>query len=86
MVAGGGTPRLGRQLPERVRAAGFEPIEVGARYEPHATLHRIADDLAATLERTGHAGSAAALRTWSETGWLFAQAWVWVVARRPASS
>lgn len=54
---------------------------MGARYECHADLHRIADYLAATLARRGHSESTEALSDWGGRGSLFAQAWVWVVAR-----
>jgi ubiquinone/menaquinone biosynthesis C-methylase UbiE len=84
MISGGGTPRLGRALPELVEEAGLALVEVGARYECHADLHRIADYLGATLGRAGRAESAAALSEWAERGRLFAQAWVWTVARSPS--
>lgn len=84
MIRGGGTPRIGRELPDLVASAGLDLVDVGARYECHADLHRIADYLAATLWRAGHAESAAALSEWAERGRLFAQAWVWTVARAPS--
>jgi SAM-dependent methyltransferase len=84
MVSGGGNPRAGRALPALLERAGLTLVEVGARYECHRDLHRIADYLAATLWRAGCGESAAALSAWAERGRLFAQAWVWTVARAPS--
>jgi ubiquinone/menaquinone biosynthesis C-methylase UbiE len=81
MRANGSTPRFGRRLASELERAGLAPVEVGARYECHRDLRRVADYFAGTLERSGFNDSADALRVWGGKAALFAQAWVWVVAR-----
>jgi hypothetical protein len=81
MRGNGGAPRFGRRLPAELGRAGLAPVEVGARYECHRDVRRVADYFAATLERSAFTESATALREWGERALLFAQAWVWVLAR-----
>ena len=65
-------------------AAGFEAIQLDARYECYAEREPIAEYLARQLEQAGDASSAEVLRDWSKTTpGMFAQAWVSAVARKP---
>ncbi|MFL6566393.1 MAG: methyltransferase domain-containing protein [Burkholderiales bacterium] len=80
----GGDVRAGRNQGLHLAAAGFEAIELSARYECYDSRQLIAEYLARRLDEAGDGASASALRDWSanEPG-MFAQAWVSAVARRP---
>jgi SAM-dependent methyltransferase len=80
----GGDVRAGRNQGLHLAAAGFEAIELSARYECYDSRQLIAEYLARRLEEAGDRVSASALRDWSrdEPG-MFAQAWVSAVARKP---
>jgi len=80
----GGDVRAGRHQGMHLAAAGFEAIELSARYECYDSRQVIAEYLARRLEQAGDVASASALRDWSgdEPG-MFAQAWVSAVARKP---
>jgi SAM-dependent methyltransferase len=80
----GGDVRAGRNQGLHLAAAGFEAIELSARYECYDSRQLIAEYLARRLEEAGDVASASALRDWSrdEPG-MFAQAWVCAVARKP---
>ncbi len=77
----GGDVRVGRKLGVHLAAAGFERVELSARYECYASPAQIGEYLASQLERDGDVASAGVFREWSEReGALFAQAWVSAVA------
>jgi SAM-dependent methyltransferase len=80
----GGNVLAGRHQGLHLAAAGFEAIELSARYECYDSRQLIAEYLARRLDEAGDAASASALRDWSrdEPG-MFAQAWVSAVARKP---
>ena len=81
----GGDVYCGRKLGKFLGDAGFEKIEMHARYENYQPLATIGDFLAVNLEEAGDAKSA---RTWREWGrqpnGMFAQAWVSCVGRKSA--
>ena len=79
----GGDVQAGRHQGPLLAAAGFEAIELWARYECYDSRQLIAEYLARRLEQGGDVASASALRDWSgdEPG-MFAQAWVCAVARK----
>jgi SAM-dependent methyltransferase len=80
----GGNVRAGRNLGLHLAAAGFEAVQLSARYECYEARELIAEYLGRQLEAAGHAASAAVLRDWSrERPGMFAQAWVCAVARKP---
>jgi hypothetical protein len=80
----GGDVRAGRNQGLHLAAAGFEAIELSARYECYDSRRLIAEYLARRLEEAGDGASASALRDWSEDEpGMFAQAWVSAVARKP---
>ena len=80
----GGDVNAGRQLGAHLQAAGFETIQMSARYECYDSLAVIGEYLALQLERAGDSVSAEALRTWSRhDDGMFAQCWVSCVARKP---
>ena len=80
----GGDVRAGRNQGPHLAAAGFETIELSARYECYDSCELIAQYLARRLEEAGDTASASALREWStEKPCMFAQAWVSAVARKP---
>jgi SAM-dependent methyltransferase len=83
----GGDVRAGRNQGVQLAAAGFEAIELSARYECYDSRELIAEYLARRLEQAGDVASAFALRDWSkEKPGMFAQAWVSAVARKPGEA
>lgn len=79
----GGDVEAGRKLGVHLAAAGFEGVQMSARYECYPSLNFIGEYLALQLEREGDAPSAKTFRTWSQSaGGMFAQAWVSAVGRR----
>jgi len=79
----GGDVRAGRNQGLHLAAAGFEAVELSARYECYDSRHIIVEYLARRLDEAGDTASASALREWSmEKPGLFAQAWVSAVARK----
>lgn len=80
----GGNVQAGRNLGPYLAAAGFEPIQLSARYECYDPRELIAEYLGRQLEEAGDAASASGLRDWGkEEPGMFAQAWVCAVARKP---
>jgi len=80
----GGDVHVGRKLGIHLAAAGFQGVEMSARYECYASLTMIGEYLALQLEQSDPA-SAQTLRTWSSAqGGMFAQTWISAVARRSA--
>jgi SAM-dependent methyltransferase len=98
----GGNVRLGRRLGVLLEDAGFERIQLTARYESYEERGRIAEYLAARIEDAERIDDAvargwaapgepvelaAALRRWSrEPAALFAQAWVAALGWVPAAA
>ena len=79
----GGDVQVGRKLGLHLAAAGFEGVQMSARYECYPSRELIGEYLALQLEHQGDSQSAQTLRTWSGIeGGLFAQAWVSAVARK----
>ena len=80
----GGDVLAGRHQGMHLAAAGFEAIELAARYECYESRPLITEYLARRLGEAGDVASASALRDWSrdEPG-MYAQAWVSAVARKP---
>ena len=67
--------------------AGFEAIEMQARYEVYGSLEFIGEYLALQLEGAGDSRHAATLREWAFTpNGMFAQAWVSCTGRKPLST
>jgi SAM-dependent methyltransferase len=82
-ITNGGDVHAGRKLGVHLAAAGFEGVQMSARYECYSSLQFIGEYLALQLEREGDAKSAFALRQWSGSdGGMFAQAWVSAVGRK----
>ncbi|QJW93316.1 class I SAM-dependent methyltransferase [Frigoriglobus tundricola] len=84
----GGDTGAGRKLAGWLLGAGFTRVTTGAWYECYPDRKRIAEYLAARLDRetdTAFSGLGDGLRAWADApGALFAQAWVWAVGHRPA--
>jgi SAM-dependent methyltransferase len=79
----GGDVCVGRKLGLHLAAAGFEGVQMSARFECYPSLDFIGEYLALQLEHHGDSRSAQTLRTWSASeGGMFAQAWVSAVARK----
>jgi hypothetical protein len=79
----GGDVHVGRKLGLHLAAAGFEAVQMSARYECYPSREVIGEFLALQLEQQGDAQSARTLRDWSRVeGGVFAQAWVSAVARK----
>jgi SAM-dependent methyltransferase len=77
----GGDVRAGSKLGLHLSAAGFEEVNLSARYECYPSLVFIGEYLAAQLECAGDTDSATVFRDWSRhDGGMFAQAWVSAVA------
>jgi SAM-dependent methyltransferase len=80
----GGNVQAGRNLGLHLAGAGFEAVQLSARYECYDSRELIAEYLGRQLEEAGDAASASVLRDWSkEQPGMFAQAWVCAVARKP---
>jgi SAM-dependent methyltransferase len=80
----GGDVEAGRKLGANLMAAGFESVQMSARYECYPKLDFIGDYLALHLEGAGDIASARAFREWARSdGGMFAQAWVSAIARKP---
>lgn len=80
----GGDLRVGTKLGEYLAEAGFQKIQMSARYECYPSLAFIGEYLALQLEREGETAAADTIRAWSQTeGGLFAQAWVAAIAQTP---
>lgn len=73
----GGDVHVGRKLALHLAAAGFESVQMSARYECYPSREFIGEYLSLQLEQKGDVRSAQTLRDWSrvEDG-MFAQAWV----------
>lgn len=79
----GGDVEAGRKLGVYLAAAGFEVVQMSARYECYPSLDFIGEYLALQLEREGDAPSAETFRIWSQNaGGMFAQAWVSAIGRK----
>jgi SAM-dependent methyltransferase len=79
----GGDVQVGRKLGAHLAAAGFDGVQMSARYECYPERSLIGEYLALQLEQQGDAQSAQTLRAWSTIeGGMFAQAWVSAVARK----
>jgi len=79
--------QAGRNLGVYLEAAGFEWVQLSARYECYDARELIAEYLARRLEEAGDAESASVLRDWSkQKPGMFAQAWVCAVARKPQAA
>jgi SAM-dependent methyltransferase len=82
--ANGGDVFVGRKLGSLLLAAGFDAVEMSARYEVYPSTPVIAEYLALQLDRAGAGEHAAALREWSHApAAMFAQAWVSGLGTRP---
>jgi SAM-dependent methyltransferase len=82
-VSNGGDVRVGRKLGLHLSSAGFQHIELSARYECLAPLGSIAEYLAIQLERDGDSESATTFRGWSQdTAGLFALCWISAIGRK----
>ncbi len=82
----GGDVNVGRKLGSRLTAAGFDNVQMSARYEVYSSRPLIGDYLALQLERAGDSTSAATFREWSQQpGGMFAQCWVSCLAQAPGS-
>ena len=76
-TSNGGDVYVGRKLAGLFSAAGFENIEMKARYELYESLQFIGEYLALQLEDAGEVGHASTFRHWAaEQNGMFAQAWV----------
>jgi SAM-dependent methyltransferase len=83
----GGNVQAGRSLGLYLAAAGFEAVQLSARYECYDPREPIAEYLGRQLEEAGDAASASVLRDWCrEKPGMFAQAWVSTVARKPQAA
>jgi SAM-dependent methyltransferase len=83
----GGDVYCGRKLAGFLANAGFEKIELRARYENYDPLTVIGDFLAMNLEEAGDTKNAAVWRKWGRTAnGMFAQAWVSCIGTKPATS
>jgi hypothetical protein len=81
----GGDVNAGRKLGANLQTAGFDDVQMSARYECYPSLEFIGEYLALQLENKGDAHSAEIFRNWSrQKGGMFAQAWVSAVARKAA--
>ena len=79
----GGDVYCGRKLGGFLADAGFEEIELRARYENYDPLTVIGDFLAMNLEEAGDAKNAEVWRKWGRSpNGMFAQAWVSCVGRK----
>lgn len=75
---------VGRKLGSLLTAAGFDNVQMSARYEVYSSRPLIGDYLALQLERAGDSTSATSFREWSRhPGGLFAQCWVSCIAHQP---
>ncbi len=80
----GGDVSVGRKLGSHLASAGFENLQMSARYEVYSSLPLIGVYLALQLDRAGDVASAATFRDWiQQPGGLFAQCWVSCVAQKP---
>ena len=85
-VANGGDVYVGRKLSTLLNQAGFEALEMRARYEVYDSLELIGEYLALQLEKSGETTHASTLREWStDSNGMFAQAWVSCTGRKPVS-
>jgi len=79
----GGDVNAGRKLGTHLEAAGFDDVQMSARYECYSSMDFIGEYLALQLEGKADGRSAETLRAWSrQKAGMFAQAWVSAVARR----
>ena len=79
----GGALNIGKNLGALLNAAGFDILEVSARYECYERCSTIAEYLAVQLDHAGHASHASILRKWqAQNGVMFAQSWVSAVGRK----
>ena len=79
----GGDVYIGRKLSPLLQGAGFEGIQMQARYEVYDSLAFIGEYLAVQLEQVGEAAHAATIRQWAaQPNGMFAQAWVSCTGRR----
>lgn len=79
----GGDVHVGRKLGAHLASAGFDAVQMSARYECYPAREFIGEYLALQLDQQGDAQSARTLRDWSKVeGGMFAQAWVAAVGRK----
>ncbi|ETX01186.1 MAG: hypothetical protein ETSY1_08365 [Candidatus Entotheonella factor] len=79
----GGDVYAGRKLGVHLQTAGFDDVQMAARYECYPSLAFIGEYLALQLEGAGEVTSATTLREWSHAeGGMFAQCWVSCTARK----
>ncbi len=84
-IKSGGDVFVGSKLSRFVEDAGFDQIEVNARYEVYKSLSFIGQYLALQLEQAGEETHAQSLKKWmNEPNGLFAQAWVSCVGKKNA--
>lgn len=82
----GGDVQVGRKLGAYLAAAGFQAVQMSARYECYADRTVIGEYLALQLDQAGATEAAKTLRAWSTgAGSMFAQSWVAAVGQKPAS-
>jgi len=82
-----GNVQVGRNLGLYLAEAGFDAVQLSARYECYDPREPIAEYLGQQLDEAGDAASASVLRDWSkEKSGMFAQAWVSAVARKPQAA
>ena len=82
-VRNGGDVYVGRKLSAFFEQAGFENINMRARYEVYESLGFIGEYLATQLQDAGEAVHAATLRDWAnEPTGMFAQAWVSCIGQK----
>lgn len=82
----GGDVNAGRKLGAHLETAGFDHVQMSARYECYPSLEFIGEYLALQLESKKDGRSAETFRVWSrQKSGMFAQAWISAVARKAAS-
>ena len=82
----GGDVNAGRKLGTNLQTAGFDDVQMSARYECYPSLEFIGEYLALQLENKGNVHSAEIFRDWSrQKAGMFAQAWISAVARKAAT-
>ncbi len=73
----GGDLRIGKRFGLLLQEAGFQNIQLSARYECYPSLEFIGEYLALQLEQKERIREAQTFRDWSKSdGGMFAQAWV----------
>jgi len=84
-IKNGGDVFVGSKLSRFFEDAGFDQIEVDARYEVYKSLNFIGQYLSLQLEQAGEQTHTQSLKNWmNEPNGFFAQAWVSCVAQKTA--